>query len=71
MSEPLKQDDCEAPIDTPGRRLGEAPRPRSIRLRWRGLKVYLFWKVGIKVTRPKKVVAASRPQAVPRLESKP
>lgn len=71
MSEPLKHEGREPSIDTQGRRLAEAPLTRSVRLPWRGLKVYVFWRFGVKVTRPKKAAAAApRPQNVSRLEAK-
>jgi hypothetical protein len=71
MSEPWQQEECEPSNPPPSRRLVEAPRTRSVRLPWRGLKVYVFWRFGIKVTRPKKAAVTPRPQSVPRLEPKP
>ncbi len=50
----FRRRESEESIDAPDRRVGEAPQTKSIRLPWRRYRISLFWKFGIKVTRPKR-----------------
>jgi hypothetical protein len=53
---PFRRRESDESIDAPDRRPDQANETRPLRLRWRGIRVSVFWKLGIKVTRPKRQV---------------
>jgi hypothetical protein len=60
----FRKPECQETAEQPGSEYhAEKPQKRSFRWpwrRWRGVRVSLFWNVGIKIVRPKRT-AASRP----------
>jgi hypothetical protein len=58
----------ETSVDLPNPAAGEATNTRSIGLPWRRYRISLFWRFGIKVTRPSRTVALQQAQ-VPNTES--